>query len=74
MIKWKSTFAPSNTRLAVSMMSAVAEKGGDLKMLKYLSLDSFYLFMSVAVETCGAFGSPKIEFHSRSWTSPPDSY
>ena len=38
--------------MAVSRMGAVAEKLEDLKMLKYLSLDSSYLFMPVAVETC----------------------
>ena len=50
------TFSPSDIRLAVSRMGAVAEKAEDLKMLNYFSLDSSYLFMPVAVETCGAFG------------------
>ena len=50
------TFAHSNIRMAVNRMGAVAEKAEDFKMLKYLSLDSSYLFMPVAVETCGAFG------------------
>ena len=43
-------------------MGAVAEKAEDLKMLKYLSLDSSYLLMPVVVETCGAFSSKTKSF------------
>ena len=54
------TFSPFNIRLAVHRMGAVTEKAEDVKMSKYLSLDSSYLFMPVAVERCGAFG-PKMK-------------
>ena len=69
------TFAPPNIRLAVSRMGAVAKKAEDLKMLKYLSLDSSYLFVVVAVERDMWCICPQNkEFDSRSWTSPQDSY
>ena len=56
------TFAPSNLSKAVSRSGAVADHAETLKSAKYSHLDSAYMFVPVAVETSGAFGSKAHSF------------
>ena len=56
------TFAISHVRAAVCEAGAVAAKAEENKRDKYGHLDASFLFVPVAVETCGAFGPEAGEF------------
>ena len=56
------TFAISHVRAAVCEAGAVAAKAEENKRDKYSHLDASFLFVPVAVETCGAFGPEAGEF------------
>ena len=56
------TFAASNIHTAVTEPGAVAAHAENIKVSKYSHLDSSYLFVPVAVETCGAFGPNAQDF------------
>ena len=56
------TFATSNLHLAVTDPGAVAARAENVKISKYAHLDSSYLFIPVAIETCGTFGPEAKKF------------
>ena len=56
------TFAASNIHAAVTEAGAVAAQAELNKISKYSHLDSTYLFVPVAIETCGPFGPKAREF------------
>ena len=56
------TFAFSHVRVAVSGAGAVAAKAEETKRDKYSHREASFLFVPVAVETCGAFGPEAGEF------------
>ena len=56
------TFAASNIHTAVTEPGAVAAHAENIKVSKYSHLDSSYLFVPMAVETCGAFGPNAQDF------------
>ena len=56
------TFAISHVRAAVSEAGAMAAKAEENKRDKCSHLDASFLFVPVAVETCGAFGPEAGEF------------
>ena len=63
---WDATcsdsFAASNIHAAVTEVGAVAVQAEMNKISRYSHLDSSYLFVPVAIETCGSFGSKAREF------------
>ena len=56
------TFAASNIHGAVTEAGAVEAQAELNKISKYSHLDSTYLFVPVAIETCGPFGPKPREF------------
>ena len=60
------TFAISHVRAAVCEAGAVAAKAEENKRDKYSHLEASFLFVPVAVETCGALGQ-RLESFSGSW-------
>ena len=56
------TFAPFYLSTAVLKPGAVAEQAENRKMSTYSNLNSFYLFIPLAVETCVAFGPLSMQF------------
>ena len=56
------TFAASNIHAAVTEAGAEAAQAELNKISKYSHLDSTYLFVPVAIETCGPFGPKAWEF------------
>ena len=56
------TFTASNINTAMSEPGAVAARAEDIKICKYAHLDSSYLSIPVAIETCGAFGPMALKF------------
>ena len=58
------TFAASNIHAAVAEIGAVAAQAEMSKISKYSHLDSSYLFVPVAIETCGSFRPKVQEFFS----------
>ena len=51
------TFAPSHIDLAAGGAGAVADKAEERKKVKYAELATTHLFIPLAVETTGVFGS-----------------
>ena len=56
------TFAASNIHAAVTEVGPVAAQAEMNKISKYSHLDSFYLFVPVAIKMCGPFGPKVREF------------
>ena len=54
------TFAQSHRSLAVHSAGGIAAKAEDLKRVKYADLLSSHIFVTVAIETTGVFGSTTI--------------
>ena len=52
---FSDTFAYSNLPAAVTEAGAVALLAEKLKNSKYSHLDSAYIFVPIAVQTCGSF-------------------
>jgi len=56
------TVAPSYIAVATSGAGAVAAQAEERKCSKYCHLDASHIFVPVAIETLGAFGSRSTEF------------
>ena len=56
------TFAQSHRSLAVHSAGGIAAKAEDLKRVKNADLLSSHIFVPVAIETTGAFGSKILSF------------
>ena len=65
------TFAYSSLSAYVIEAGAVALQAEKLKNTKYFHLDSTYIFIPVAVETCGSFG-PQTKAFFKGTGSPSD--
>ena len=56
------TFAQSHRRLAVHSAGGIAAKAEDLKRVKCADLFSSHIFVPIAIETSGVFGSKTLSF------------